>query len=98
MDTEPMTALFSVATFACVWLYQRPQQAENKAIHGSMDKLSAAVDKLSDELQASREDRAAMNEQLKTLFKDYKKLSDEVAALRQIIMECRRSDAPCSKK
>lgn len=93
-----MSALFSVATFCCVWLFSRPQKVEIDAIHQSFDKLSTAVNKLSEELQASRVDRAAMNEKLKTLFNNQEDIKSELEDLRSKMLECRRGDNQCSKK
>ncbi len=104
-----MGALFSVATFCCVWLFNKPHKVEMesmrhnweievRALRGSLDKVSEGFNKLSDELQASREDRAAMNEKIKTLFVELKEVKQETETLRTTMIECRRGDTTCSKK
>ena len=55
------------------------------------------MDKLSDELQASREDRAKINEKVKTLFTNQEDMKGEIDELRKNMLECRRGDKQCLK-
>lgn len=86
MNDNEIVIVCSAAWFVCTWLILRPQQTENKTLHGSVEKLSVAVDKLSDELQASREDRVAINEKLKSIFKKQAAMQTEIEELRSCIM------------
>ena len=56
------------------------------------------MDKLSNELQASREDRAKINEKVKTLFTNQEDMKGEIDELRKNMLECRRGDNKCSTK
>lgn len=110
MELEIMTALFSAATFCCVWLFSRPQKVEMRAIrekmeadaeasHISLNRNSEAIEKLTQELQESREDRAKMNAEIKTLFNFYKEVKDDVSKLQQNMLNCHsREGGTCSKK
>lgn len=109
MELEIMTALFSAATFCCVWLFSRPQKVEMRAIrekmeadaeasHISLNRNSEAIEKLTQELQESREDRAKMNAEIKTLFNSIKDIKTDVEHLQQNMLECRRGDKQCSIK
>lgn len=97
MEIPSLPDIVDLITLICVWLFLRPQQAENEAIHASIDRLSASMDKLSNELQASREDRAKINEKLKTLFTNQDEMKDDIEDLRDKMLECRRGDGVCSK-
>ena len=108
MELEIMTALFSAATFCCVWLFSRPQKVEMRAIrekmeadaeasHISLNRNSEAIEKLTQELQESREDRAKMNAEIKTLFNSIKDIKTDVEHLQQNMLECRRGDKKCIK-
>lgn len=109
MEYELMTALFSAATFCCVWLFNKPQQVEMKAIrekmeadseasHITLNRNSEAIEKLTQELQESREDRAKINAEIKTLFNSVKEIKDDVDDLQRNMMECRQGDKQCSTK
>ena len=106
MELEIMTALFSAATFCCVWLFSRPQKVEMRAIsekmeadaeasHISLNRNSEAIEKLTQELQESREDRAKMNAEIKTLFNSIKDIKTDVEHLQQNLLECLRGDKEC---
>ena len=108
MELEIMTALFSAATFCCVWLFSRPQKVEMRAIrekmeadaeasHISLNRNSEAIEKLTQELQESREDRAKMNAEIKTLFNSIKNIKTDVEHLQQNMLDCRRGDKQCLK-
>ena len=108
MELEIMTALFSAATFCCVWLFSRPQKVEMRAIrekmeadteasHISLNRNSEAIEKLTQELQESREDRAKMNAEIKTLFNSIKDIKTDVEHLQQNMLECRQGDKQCLK-
>ena len=103
MELEIMTALFSAATFCCVWLFSRPQKVEMRAIrekmeadaeasHISLNRNSDAIEKLTKKLKKSREDRAKMNAEIKTLFNSTKRIERDVEHLKQNMLECRRGD------
>lgn len=109
MELEIMTALFSAATFCCVWLFSRPQKVEMRAIrekmeadaeasHISLNRNSEAIEKLTQELQESREDRAKMNAEIKTLFNSIKDIKTDVEHLQQNMLECCQGDKQCSTK
>lgn len=98
MEIPSLPDVIDLITLICVWLFLQPQQAENEAIHASIDRLSASMDKLSDELQASREDRAKINEKVKTLFTNQEDMKGEIDELRKNMLECRRGDNKCSTK
>ena len=90
MEIPSLPDVIDLITLICVWLFLRPQQAENEAIHASIDRLSASMDKLSDELQASRE-------KVKTLFTNQEDMKGEIDELRKNMLECRRGDKQCLK-
>lgn len=103
MDIEVMSALFSAATFICVWLFNKPQkvqmeamrekwEAENKALHETLNEVVQAIRDLTKELQDSRVDRVAINEKIKTLFSLYQTLQTEMESIRSEMMKCRRGE------
>lgn len=75
-----------------------------------MDKISVAIDKLSDELQASRVDRAALKEQTKTLFNNHDEFKQEIRReiegikkemgeiKKSLSLKCERGNPECLKK
>lgn len=112
MEYEIMAALFSAATFCCVWLFSKPQnlkieaikekmEADNEASHAALDRNSEAIEKLTQELQESREDRAKFAQQIKTLFGFYKDLKGDMDKLQQNMLQCRtgnKGDNTCLRK
>lgn len=102
-------AAFSAATFCCVWLFNKPQKVEMQAmrdkseaemqqLRDTLENVASGLKELSAAIQNSQIDRAAMNEQIKTLFKEIKDIKKEIEKLQEEARECCRGEAQCSKK
>lgn len=111
MDVQFITGVISLVTLGCVWLFLKPQQIQNAAFQDSLDKVTKAIEKLTTELQESREDRIRITTELKNLWKRYdqtEKRCDQlekrcaqqektIADLHDALLECRRNDSSCLK-
>ena len=113
METEFVFAGFgaavSAATFCCVWLFNKPlsvemramrdiSEAEMKHLRDTLETVASGLKELSAAIQNSQIDRAAMNEQIKPLFKEIKDIKKEIEKLQEEARECCRGEAQCSKK
>ncbi|EJW98992.1 hypothetical protein EVA_12901 [gut metagenome] len=88
MGLDFITGIISLLTLICVWLFLKPQQAENKAFHESLNRISQAIDNLTSELQQSREDRVAIKKDIKSLWNRYGELRETVDALNAKMLMC----------
>lgn len=97
MGLDFITGVTSVLTLVCVWLFVKPQQAENRAFHESLNKISNSIDNLTMELQKSREDRVAIKKDIKSLWNRYDEMRELVEALNAKALIC-SSGENCQKK
>lgn len=88
MGLDFITGIISLLTLVCVWLFLKPQQAENKAFHESLNRISQAIDNLTVELQRSREDRVAIKKDVQSLWNRYDEMRELVEALNNKALMC----------
>lgn len=88
MGLDFITGVISLLTLVCVWLFLKPQQAENKAFHESLNRISQAIDNLTAELQQSREDRVAIKKDITSLWNRYDELREQVDVLNRKLLTC----------
>ena len=96
MGLDFITGVISLLTLVCVWLFLKTQQAENKAFHESLNRISQAMDNLTSELQQSREDRVAIKKDVKSLWNRYDELRELVEANNKKLLMCHTNDS-CQK-
>lgn len=92
MGLDFITGIISLLTLVCVWLFIKPQQAENRAFHDSLNKISNAIDNLTIELQRSREDRVAIKKDIKSLWNRYDEMRELVEALNGKLLMCHTTE------
>lgn len=108
MNIDVMGVLFSAATFISVWLYSKPQkvemqamreksEAEMRQLRATLENVASGLKELSEAIQNSQIDRAAINEKIKTLFEDVKEIKGEIEKLKQEY-HCCRGDQTCLKE
>lgn len=103
---QEIYAIISIVGIAYIYFVVKPQQAandemraENNAIHESLDKIGISIDKLTNELQASREDRVALKEQMKTFFDFRNEVRREIEEInKSLVKKCERENQECLKK